>query len=265
MAIQRFDLEGKSSVADSPYGMFVTYADHAVECDRRHQQATDYYRQTMDKCLTDGIAALRGTVCTPERGYIEDGGFNQFIADVKELARQHLALRANSGMHTQCGVLADRVEQLEEAIRDADALYMGYDGSPSESAAEAFQFLFRVLNGGSNGQQAAGPFTNEEVPAERQAESELQPESQASATASPAAAKQMRKALETVLTWLTNANAMPTSVMVASVFRALGAAGMSKEDLDKAAICVLRGAAPQKQLDDDGVREMLAHHGINYC
>lgn len=76
----------------------------------------------------------------------------------------------------------------------------------------------------------------------------------------------LSSALETVLTWLTNANAMPTNAMVANVFRALGAAGMSKEDLDKAAICLMRGAAPNTTLkpDDDGVREMLARHGVNY-
>ncbi len=69
----------------------------------------------------------------------------------------------------------------------------------------------------------------------------------------------LRGSLETVLTWLTNANAMPTHEMVSSVFKGLAAAGMSHDDLDKAAICILRGAAPQKQLDDDGVRDMLAH------
>lgn len=78
------------------------------------------------------------------------------------------------------------------------------------------------------------------------------------------AAPEMRKALENVLTWLTNANAMQTSDMVAGVFRALLLAGVDKDQLDKAAICILRGAASQKQLDDDGVRQMLAHHGIRY-
>jgi hypothetical protein len=93
MSIQRFDLEGKSSVVDSPYGMFVIYADHSAECDRRHRQATDFYKTAMDSCLQDGLVALAGVVCTPERGYIQDGGFNQFIADVKELRRLYLDLK----------------------------------------------------------------------------------------------------------------------------------------------------------------------------
>jgi len=76
----------------------------------------------------------------------------------------------------------------------------------------------------------------------------------------------LKGALLNVLTWLTNANAMPTEAMVANVFRALGAAGVPKEDLDSAAICLMRGAAPRTSLglDDDGVREMLARHGVNY-
>lgn len=57
----------------------------------RKDEATAYFRKTMDQCLRDGLVALAGVVCTPEKGYIEDGGFNQFIADIKELRKLYRA------------------------------------------------------------------------------------------------------------------------------------------------------------------------------
>jgi hypothetical protein len=53
----------------------------------------------------------------------------------------------------------------------------------------------------------------------------------------------MYNALQLVLAWLTNVNTCEPGELVRCVMGALESAGMSKDDLDIAAIAMLRGAA----------------------
>ncbi len=44
----------------------------------------------VDKFLIDALTALSGAVCTPEKGYLEDGGLQQLLADIKTLKDVYL-------------------------------------------------------------------------------------------------------------------------------------------------------------------------------
>jgi hypothetical protein len=48
----------------------------------------------IDRFMENALAAISGAVCTPEKGYAEDGGLNQLLSDIKLLRKQHDAARA---------------------------------------------------------------------------------------------------------------------------------------------------------------------------
>ena len=75
-----------------------------------------------------------------------------------------------------------------------------------------------------------------------------------------AAAPRMRKALELVLGHFTNVNAVGEGEMLREVFRALADSGMDQETLNKAATCLLRGAAPFP-FDPEDVKSISAKEG----
>lgn len=60
----------------------------------------------IERHLSDGLRALAGAVCTPEKGYKVDGGLGDFIADVKELRKQYerLTKRVAELRHTLCRI-----------------------------------------------------------------------------------------------------------------------------------------------------------------
>jgi hypothetical protein len=55
--------------------------------------------------------------------------------------------------------------------------------------------------------------------------------------------ERLRKALETALAYLTNANSVDEAQMVRSILEALREAGTPPDDLDRSAVALLRGAA----------------------
>ena len=52
------------------------------------------WQRTIDQFMLDGLVAIAGAVCTPEKGYKEDGGLQQFLRDVKDLRKQHDQLQS---------------------------------------------------------------------------------------------------------------------------------------------------------------------------
>lgn len=46
-------------------------------------------KERIAEFLKDGLVAIAGAVCTPEAGYVADGGLPGFLADVKSLRKQH--------------------------------------------------------------------------------------------------------------------------------------------------------------------------------
>lgn len=50
--------------------------------------------RTIDEFMVDALVAIAGAVCTPEKGYLEDGGLRQLLADIKTLRKQHDAAEA---------------------------------------------------------------------------------------------------------------------------------------------------------------------------
>jgi hypothetical protein len=53
-------------------------------------------REKIAEFLTDGLFAIAGAVCTPEAGYLVDGGLWGFLRDVKTLRKQHDAQQKKS-------------------------------------------------------------------------------------------------------------------------------------------------------------------------
>ena len=43
----------------------------------------------LDRFMLEILEAIAGSVCTPERGYKEDGGLNLIVSDVRRLADSH--------------------------------------------------------------------------------------------------------------------------------------------------------------------------------
>ena len=87
-------MEAFAAMANACDAGLLDMAERGLEAEKRRQEAVDYFKRVMDQCLRDGLVALAGVVCTPELGYIEDGGFSQFIADVKSLRREHEAMQS---------------------------------------------------------------------------------------------------------------------------------------------------------------------------
>lgn len=46
----------------------------------------------ISRFMTDALATIAGAVCTPEKGYMVDGGLVGLLADIKTLRKQHDAL-----------------------------------------------------------------------------------------------------------------------------------------------------------------------------
>jgi hypothetical protein len=45
--------------------------------------------KVIDQFMKDCLVAIAGAVATPEKGYLEDGGLSQLLADIKRLRKQH--------------------------------------------------------------------------------------------------------------------------------------------------------------------------------
>lgn len=65
--------------------------------------------------MRGSLIALAGAVCTPEEGYLVDGGFRQLLSDIQTLRKAHDRLA------TELAAAQARVEELEEAAREVDA------------------------------------------------------------------------------------------------------------------------------------------------
>lgn len=67
----------------------------AVASRKVARQEAAVLREKIAEFLTDGLVAIAGAVCTPEAGYLVDGGLWGFLADVKALRKQHDQLLDN--------------------------------------------------------------------------------------------------------------------------------------------------------------------------
>lgn len=67
-------------------------AERDAEIARLNKESSDksrLFNQVCDGVMRDCLVAISGAVCTPEKGYKEDGGFNLMLADIKQLRKQH--------------------------------------------------------------------------------------------------------------------------------------------------------------------------------
>ena len=60
-----------------------------AENERLRKQANHFLVQAIDKFMIDSLIAIAGAVATPEKGYIEDGGLDLLLSDIKRLRKQH--------------------------------------------------------------------------------------------------------------------------------------------------------------------------------
>lgn len=58
---------------------------YAAACEERVRLLT----QAIDGFMRDALVAIAGAVCTPEKGYLEDGGLRLLLRDITELRRMH--------------------------------------------------------------------------------------------------------------------------------------------------------------------------------
>lgn len=59
--------------------------DSAAACEERVR----LLNQAIDGFMRDALVAIAGAVCTPEKGYLEDGGLRLLLRDITELRRMH--------------------------------------------------------------------------------------------------------------------------------------------------------------------------------